>query len=227
MTTAVPAGASRSRRSQSRRQHILDTAKTAFLEKGYADTTIDNLVHVMGGSKGTIYNHFRNKADLFEAIVKQEATHFLENLSRAISPRAGRGGDLVMLFEGFVTAVTAPDAIRLLRTVISEQQNHPEVGSLYRSVMRQCRQEMRRLIRQSCLSANDRPGMAVRLEILVSMLIADLQLSILRGDAVPQPFSPAAMSRLWRRIGLLQTALSTDSGGFGSLSRCPPARSSS
>ena len=40
-------------------QKILDVSYRLFLEKGYEHTSIQDIVHAIGMSKGAIYHHFK------------------------------------------------------------------------------------------------------------------------------------------------------------------------
>lgn len=44
---------------------ILRAAATAFMQKGYTATSIDDVADILGCTKGRIYHHFRSKVDLF------------------------------------------------------------------------------------------------------------------------------------------------------------------
>lgn len=46
------------------RQRILETAWGLFLEKGYDNTTVDEIIKACGISKGGFYHHFSSKEDL-------------------------------------------------------------------------------------------------------------------------------------------------------------------
>lgn len=49
---------------------ILDAAMDLFLEKGYDNTTIQDIVDALGNlSKGAIYHHFKSKEDIIEAVI--------------------------------------------------------------------------------------------------------------------------------------------------------------
>ena len=65
------------------RQLILDVARKLFLEKGYDDTTIQDIIDGLGGlTKGVIYHHFKSKEDIFNqlmiAIDKRSEEEFLK-----------------------------------------------------------------------------------------------------------------------------------------------------
>lgn len=48
---------------------ILDAAQTLFLEKGYEQTTIQDIVDALGDlTKGAVYHHFRSKEEILSAV---------------------------------------------------------------------------------------------------------------------------------------------------------------
>jgi len=71
--------------AQETRSRILDTAEQVFLAKGVSHTTLEDLAAAAGVTRGAIYWHFRNKADLFDAML-QRVTLPMEQL-------AARAGD--------------------------------------------------------------------------------------------------------------------------------------
>jgi len=66
------------------RAHIVEAAKEVFLAGGFADSTMDEVARVAHISKHTLYAHFRDKAELFEAVVVQDMQRFqnLPDLTR-------------------------------------------------------------------------------------------------------------------------------------------------
>lgn len=53
------------------KEKILEVATNLFLEKGYKETRISDIINGLDGlTKGAIYHHFESKEDIFEAVVK-------------------------------------------------------------------------------------------------------------------------------------------------------------
>src|SRR5262249_18492928 len=75
---------SRTRQSAAdRRKRILAAARDVFLERGYANASIDAVVERSGGSKATVYQLFGNKEGLLAALVAEgaeELAHLVEAL---------------------------------------------------------------------------------------------------------------------------------------------------
>lgn len=50
-------------------EKILDVSQKLFLEKGYDNTTIPDIVEHLGGlTKGAVYHHFKSKEDIMDAL---------------------------------------------------------------------------------------------------------------------------------------------------------------
>src|ERR1700719_191142 len=54
-----------------RRENIINVAREVFFEQGYTAASMSTIAARLGGSKGTLYNYFKNKEDLFEAQVRE------------------------------------------------------------------------------------------------------------------------------------------------------------
>jgi AcrR family transcriptional regulator len=55
-----------------RGQEILEAAETVFARRGYAQTTMEEVAREAGVSKGSLYNYFRSKKDLFSCLCQAE-----------------------------------------------------------------------------------------------------------------------------------------------------------
>jgi len=54
-----------------RLQEILSTARELFFTKGYATTSINDIISAIGIAKGTFYHYFDSKDDLLIAVTEQ------------------------------------------------------------------------------------------------------------------------------------------------------------
>lgn len=53
------------------RRQILEVAAKLFFEKGYDNTTIQDIVKGLGGmTKGAVYHHFKSKQNIFEQVME-------------------------------------------------------------------------------------------------------------------------------------------------------------
>jgi TetR/AcrR family acrAB operon transcriptional repressor len=57
--------------AQATRSHILDTAELVFEQRGVSGTSLGEIAKAAGLTRGAIYWHFKDKADLFNAMMER------------------------------------------------------------------------------------------------------------------------------------------------------------
>jgi AcrR family transcriptional regulator len=65
------------------RQALVDAARRLFTEQGYAATGTEEIVAAARVTRGALYHHFRDKTDLFRAVMEQVAREVAEDLINA------------------------------------------------------------------------------------------------------------------------------------------------
>lgn len=72
-------------------ERILDAAQRLFLEKGYDNTTIQDIVDELGGlTKGAVYHHFKSKEEIMDAV--GDRMFFANNPFEAVKKRRDLSG---------------------------------------------------------------------------------------------------------------------------------------
>ncbi len=61
---------------------LIDAAEVLFAEKGYRSTSMEDISSVVGIRPSAIYKHFRNKQELYEAVLDRMAEPFFEMLDQ-------------------------------------------------------------------------------------------------------------------------------------------------
>ncbi len=84
----------RERDKQARRDSIVDAAEKLFFSKGFAPTTIDEIAAAAELSKGTIYLYFKNKEEIYIAIIRR-GLRLLINQFHESAAKAGTGAEKV------------------------------------------------------------------------------------------------------------------------------------
>jgi len=121
-------------RSDAKRRAILDVASEVFLAQGYAATSMSEIAARLGGSKGTLYNYFRSKEELFSAFI----TDTCQGPAMAIFdhlPASGAGKpireNLTSLGVAFLGFILSPKLIAINRVVVGETGRFPELGRMF------------------------------------------------------------------------------------------------
>jgi AcrR family transcriptional regulator len=78
-----PTAKRKEREREARRDTILAAASRVFLRKGYYEATLDEIASEAEMAKGTIYNYYKDKQDLFISLAKHGYEHFEEIMSEA------------------------------------------------------------------------------------------------------------------------------------------------
>ena len=63
-----------------RRVEIMDAAMLLFMEKGYANTTTQDIVDKVNISRGLLYYHFKNKEDILYCLVERYSEKLLRDI---------------------------------------------------------------------------------------------------------------------------------------------------
>lgn len=73
------------RQRQEREALILQVAEAVLMEKGYYETSIDEIASRVGIAKGTVYLHFPSKDDLAVAILTQDIRQLIEQVEKIVA----------------------------------------------------------------------------------------------------------------------------------------------
>ena len=97
--------------AQATRSHIIDTAELVFEQRGVSGTSLHEIAKAAGVTRGAIYWHFEDKADLFNAMMER-ATMPLED-----------GGGVRGLEHGELSLEQMRDGfVAMLRQVVADPQ---------------------------------------------------------------------------------------------------------
>jgi len=70
---------------EERKQELIDTAERLFLEKGYEQTTVADIVREIEVAQGTFYYYFSSKEKILEAIIEKDITALEEDVRQIMS----------------------------------------------------------------------------------------------------------------------------------------------
>jgi AcrR family transcriptional regulator len=77
------------------KQAIIDAAQHVFFERGASRTTLEDVARAAGVTRGAVYWHFRDKSDLFNAVLQQARMPMEDVFYRIVdADSAGGLGDL-------------------------------------------------------------------------------------------------------------------------------------
>lgn len=115
-----------------KRQQILDAATRVFLLRGYGETSMERVALESGAARRTLYNQFKSKEALFEAMVARVWSSFpvldiTRDEASLTDPRLG----LTRLGMAVADFWVPPEAVAFLRMVIAEGPRFPALTKTF------------------------------------------------------------------------------------------------
>ena len=114
-----------------RRDAIIKVASQVFFEEGYAATSMSSIAARLGGSKGTLYNYFRSKEELFEAQVREGCGRIAEEAFELLGDPRPIGVVLAQLGERYLAHLYSDWAVRTYRVVVAEAIRSPQLARIF------------------------------------------------------------------------------------------------
>jgi AcrR family transcriptional regulator len=114
----------------SRREAILDVAAEVFMDVGYSAASMSMIAARLGGSKGTLYNYFRSKEELFEAYITRHCGWTHEIMDALYSKTIDVRMALSELGRVLLRFVLSDLSLRNYILVVSEAPRSPNIGRL-------------------------------------------------------------------------------------------------
>jgi AcrR family transcriptional regulator len=109
------------KKSDSKRQAILDAAFRLFRAQGFDKTSVSEITAEVGGSKATIYSHFPSKEELFVECMMTAAENYMAGTLKHLE--ASGSDPAVALFDfgrSFLNFICSPEQLEVRRLMIAE-----------------------------------------------------------------------------------------------------------
>lgn len=119
------------RRGEARREAILLAAQQIFLEKGYAATSIEDVLERTGGSKATIYAYFGNKEGLIAEVVAARCDAFLASMEIPTKVEGSIERTLTAFGHRVLKIFLDPHRVATLRGLMAEFSRFPELAERF------------------------------------------------------------------------------------------------
>ncbi|MCW8887549.1 MAG: TetR/AcrR family transcriptional regulator [Gammaproteobacteria bacterium] len=120
------------RRKESRPGEIIEAAFDLFTEKGFSATKMDEIAHRAGISKGSLYNYFKSKEAIFEAVVTEDIIPIIDQVEEEIASNEDSSEDLIRCFILGMTAHTQGTRLDIIpKLIVSESGNFPDLTKFF------------------------------------------------------------------------------------------------
>src|SRR5260370_28089869 len=104
--------------AERRQEHLIETAGAMFMKFGFDGTSIDAVAEAACMSKRTVYARYRDKNELFSAVLRNLIDRWLVPINRFQSINADLDPMLGEIARHLLTSALAPQAVRLHPIII-------------------------------------------------------------------------------------------------------------
>ena len=94
--------------SAATRSALLKIARKLFAERGYADTATEEVVKRARVTRGALYHHFKDKQDLFKAVLHEEQLRLASKTGEAASKESDPWRAMLLASDAFLDACLDP-----------------------------------------------------------------------------------------------------------------------
>jgi AcrR family transcriptional regulator len=119
------------RLTEARRQEIVALVAPLFLDRGYEQVTIDDIVAHIGGSKRTLYDRFGGKAGLFEMVIKEHCAKVHRDMFAGVDQSKDIEKQLISIGTHFLGMILHPSILDQHRLMVAMGKNFPGVAQMF------------------------------------------------------------------------------------------------
>ena len=114
-----------------KRRQIVDGAREIFFARGFDAASMGDIAKAAGVSKGTLYVYFKNKEELFAAIVQAECCTHAESVFGLDENNHDVEATLTRIGVEFVNFLCRPEKASSIRIVSAIAERMPEIGKAF------------------------------------------------------------------------------------------------
>lgn len=105
----------RDERAEETREALLTSARAAFADRGYAGSSLEDIVGPAGLTKGALYHHFGSKAGVFEAVYTAMSQRLVEAVEAALAAAGDEPWARIFgALDAFLEASSDPAYVRVV-----------------------------------------------------------------------------------------------------------------
>lgn len=167
----------------SKRENILETAGILFMNQGFQSVSMDLIASSVPVSKPTLYAHFKDKRELFTAVINTRCAIFITSLKAGIETGKTPEEAIYNYVREFLDLTLRKESLQFHRTIIAESVAFPEMAELFyetgpKQVKAVMQDYLETLHRKKILKVDDT---ALAADILLSMAKGHTHLKCLLG----------------------------------------------
>lgn len=176
------------------REKLIEVARQLFAHKGIENTTMNDIATASDKGRRTIYTYFKNKRDIYNAVVERESDHIMERLSAIVAsekPSVSKLREfLEARFDMFLNAFNRRDTFRALFG-----RDFRRLEKTHRLIFDRELKMLRAILADGVADGSFDPVQADRLPALEVMLYQGIDYSHFRNNFADTGMTPEVIRR--------------------------------
>ena len=135
---------------ETRRAEIINAAMLLFMEKGYLNTTTQDIVDKVNISRGLLYYHFKNKEDILYCLVEQYSDKLLRRIHLIAYDEEKNAIEKIRAFidETIISSESVTDEESELQKTVDLEENRYMIDKLSHKLIEKLTIYFERIINQ-------------------------------------------------------------------------------
>ncbi len=111
-----------------RKNEILDVAEELFTQKGFDDTSTNDIINVIGIARGTLYHHFKSKEEILDAVIERLEGQLLATAKTIATDKS------IPVLQRFTMTIMALNVDTPLGQEVIKQVHRPQNALLHKKM---------------------------------------------------------------------------------------------
>jgi len=175
------------RRRERTRQHLIDAGVVVFGQRGYHGASLDEVAATAGFTKGAVYSNFKNKDDLFVAVLEDRIHGQIAEIEALLVDHPVPGPAQLDAIGVLITPHFDVNWMALYLEFVLYALRNPAARELLRSSRRHTREAVERMVLQDWHQLGTDPEVSARAMATISLALfngLDLE-RLIDPDEVP------------------------------------------
>ncbi len=170
------------------RQHIIEQSAAIFNTKGYAATSMSDILEATGLAKGGIYGHFGSKDDIAAAAFEYSYTILIDAIRAKTAAAAGARNKLYAIlafYKNYTVSPAVPGGCVLMNTAIDADDHIPFLKEKAKTALNEMLGALQRIIQMGIDDGEFGKGLKAKKE--AELFFAIIEGGIMMGKLNDEP----------------------------------------
>lgn len=165
------------------REKLIEVARQLFANKGITATTMNDIAAASAKGRRTIYTYFRNKREIYDAVIEQESERMMDKLRTATALAKNPAERLRAFLGERLGRLTEPHAFSLFSRLRPENRRTEKIQKL---VQQKEYDMLSQILADGCADSVFRPDRCKQILAFIPMLPAVIDYQTFSTDELKQ-----------------------------------------